>query len=576
MLHIKLLLERKRFRWLALGVIILFGVAVRFYELAWHFAPYDDLGVAKTIMDYRHGGDFGWFAVPSHWNYSPFQFLITPLLINLDQPYREFLFWGRLPSALFSSMGLVLFVLFYKRMYGYKNWKVFPALALVAFCWENIIFAKQMHNYALGVTAAIILLWILAGYLRDQNFSLGKLLLSGILLAVLCIMQYSVLFFIPAFYLTVFLYGLRCASSKGIVFRNVAVSGIVFVLAFAPVAYYFLFHHLQSNNAGLSDWNKGEGLEFFFHVSDGMSFWEKLRYSFHFFTTNFYLILKMNTAVFSEDHVAYPIVSNIFVGLFWLGVVSYWDTRSIRKRFLGIFFLTLMATWAGLVVLQKLTLSPTRHSLILLPFIAVTVAEGMAYPVDKWRLWQQRWRGGRRLSCIVLASCALIITILFCRHYPQFLNERRDPFNEVELTTLLKEYQVDTVIPALWALQVEMLKGVRDEYDYYGKKVIRGFKEYGLITNGPAPYKRIAWISHRQKITPILFEQVRQSLNKYIYVTNRIRIHRGEPPLDLMRYPASAYRIIYQKEIDSDREIEFSNITKSGINGYFVYILERQ
>jgi hypothetical protein len=569
-------LSAQQLKQFILVAIILAGVFARFYELPWHFAPYDDLGVAKTIMDYRHGGDFGWFAVPSLWNYSPFQFLITPVFINLDQPYREFLFWGRLPSAVFGCLGLIALVCFYSRLYGRATWKALPALALLSFSWENIIFAKQMHNYALGVAASVVLLIIFADHLRTKNFSLGKMSVSAVLLALLSTMQYSVLFLVPPFFGALFLYGIQQNSKKLTVLRNFVMSGLVFMLCFAPVAYVFLLHHIETNNAGLSDWNKGENLEFFFHLNDDMSFVQKLQYGVKFYLHNFYLILKMNTAVFSEDHPWFPFISNMFVGFFCLGAVSYFDTKNVRKKFLGAYFLGLLAVWFMLVAFQKVTLSPTRHSLILLPFIAITVSEGIGYPMDKWRHWRNRFcRTKKNIRCVVYAVITVLIFAIFVRYYPQFLKERRDPFNESEIADVLKEYEVDTVIPALWALQVEMLKDVRDHYDYYGKKVIRGFKEYGLITDGVAPYKRIAWISHRQKINPVLFEQVRDMLNRYIYVTNHIRMSRQEPPLDLMRYPASTYRIIYQKEIDSNREIEFSNITKSGINGYFVYILER-
>jgi hypothetical protein len=345
---------------------------------------------------------------------------------------------------------------------------------------------------------------------------------------------------------------------------------------FAPVAYFFLFHHIETNNAGLSDWNKGEELEFFFHFQDGMSFVEKCTYTVKFYVHNFYLILQMNTAVFSEDHPWFAGMSAVLAGLFGLGMMSYFDTKLVRKKFLGIYFCGFLALWFALVALKKVTLSPTRHSLILLPFIAITVSEGIGYLIVKvqqlWGSGRRSWKGVQKGAYTLFT---VLILIMFSLYYPTFLNERRDPFNETEIASLLKEYEVDTVIPALWALQVEMLKDVRDHYDYYGKKVIRGFKEYGLITNGVAPYKRIAWISHRQKLNPVLFEYVRVQLNRYIYLTNSIRAKRGEPPLDLMRYPATMYRVIYQKEIDSTREIEFSNITKSGINGYFVYILER-
>ena len=66
---------------------------------------------------------------------------------------------------------------------------------------------------------------------------------------------------------------------------------------------------------------------------------------------------------------------------------------------------------------------------------------------------------------------------------------------------LLKNFQVDTVIPAMFAPQVDLLKSVRDYYQTYEQ----GLKSFGIMTVGPPKYQRIAWISHRKKLNRNLF-----------------------------------------------------------------------
>src|SRR5690606_3243572 len=126
-----------------------------------------DIGVAKSILDHERSGSPGTFtSVARFWTYAPFQFWFTPLLIHPDQTYREFLFWGRLPSVFFSVLGLALLAFFYRLYDRWKTGRVFAALAILAFSWENIIHARQMHNYALGVTAFIALMVLLQAGLR--------------------------------------------------------------------------------------------------------------------------------------------------------------------------------------------------------------------------------------------------------------------------------------------------------------------------------------------------------------------------------------------------------------------------
>jgi len=78
-------------------IVILIGCYARFTDLSWHFSHVDDIGVAKSILDYKSRGAFGVFAVSNRWTYAPGQFLITAFLIHPNQTYRDLLFSGTTP-----------------------------------------------------------------------------------------------------------------------------------------------------------------------------------------------------------------------------------------------------------------------------------------------------------------------------------------------------------------------------------------------------------------------------------------------------------------------------------------------
>ncbi|MCA9400320.1 MAG: hypothetical protein KC713_01740, partial [Candidatus Omnitrophica bacterium] len=133
---------------LLIVAVLAVGIWARADRLAWHFTHVDDIGVAKTILEYHQEGANPLFAVATHWTYSPFQFFFTPFLVSLDQSYRSLLFWGRFPSLIFSILGLLTAVLFYWRWKGRVGASCLVTITWMACSLEWIIFAKQMHNYA--------------------------------------------------------------------------------------------------------------------------------------------------------------------------------------------------------------------------------------------------------------------------------------------------------------------------------------------------------------------------------------------------------------------------------------------
>lgn len=544
----------RSFKVLIPGILILGGVFARGWDLTTHFAHIDDLGVAKTIIDVKRLGGNDLFAIPSFWTYAPFQFLLTHFLIHPDQTYRELLFWGRLPSFLAGAAGLFAALFFYRRWEPKTPSAAWVGLALTAFSWENIIYAKQSHNYALGVTACFFVLILLAGFLNRQDFSSGRMAAAGLWLALLSTMQYQILFLVPAFFLS--LVGLAVFLKKN-VFRSLgalAVGAAVYGAAVLPLLVKFLSRRVH---AGVVNWNRGPDDEFIFILKEGASLQDQVLYAVRFYLGNFFTIFQSNTGVIPYEHPLSGALSLLLFILFLCGMAGYALSRDPRKRFFGLFIALVLGVWGGLVFLQKITLSPTRHSLILLPLMVVTVTEGLGFILGKARLTDGKIR-------MIHGALAVSMFLLFFNGYPSMVRERKDPFDEQAILETLRRYRVDALLAVNETIHPGMMKSIEQ---YFGNFYAPGYVGVELFARRH-PYHTLAWISHRDPLTPEKFEEVRRDVIRY----NILR-RRNIPPLT---EPLDAYVPVYSQMIDSDVEIEFSNATRDGANNFYFVILRRK
>ena len=218
---------QKKIGLILLLAILATGIYARFVELEWHFTNVDDRGVAETIFKNRQTNEYGRFPIPTFYTYAPLQFLITPWLISDDQEYRDTIFWGRLPSCLLGILGLFFFIFFYRLYEKEHISRMFLPLALLACSWENIIHAKQMHNYAFGVTACIGVLILIFYNLSLKKISVAQTLINALLFTVCSYAHYQILPLIPCAYLTLFLYFIKIDQKKWHLFLKFLISGLL-------------------------------------------------------------------------------------------------------------------------------------------------------------------------------------------------------------------------------------------------------------------------------------------------------------------------------------------------------------
>lgn len=546
----------KKAAWLLLALILTTGIYARFKDLAWHFTNVDDRGVAEIIFRNRETGEFGAFPISRFYTYAPLQFFITPLLIDAAQPYRTMLFRGRLPSCVLGIAGILALAFFFRKREGRWAGGALLALALLACSWENIIHAKQMHNYALGVTAAILLTILYDSLSARERLGLRELLPASLALAVLAHAQYQILALVPWFYLALFLPRLQVRPLKdlAVLAGKFILSGLLYGILIFPMVYFLLRRFLEEN-AGAPGVAQGIHGEFLFRWPQAVPVLEGLRYAATFFLRNFLIVFQANTAFTPENSPAAGPAGIVLLMIFIAGVWGMARSEDRRTRRLGLFFALIAASWTFLIVSGKLTFGPTRHTLILLPFFLVMVREG-------WRvIWQRLPETFQKREAMVSAAVVLAVLGLFQVHYPQFLRERRDPFVESEILETFHRYKVDTIFTNERSDGIRMMPGIRQYQD-----------EVQATT--PEPYQTVAWISKSDLNIP--FEQCdpyREQYNMQLLMKAQAS-GKMEP---FAKYACSEYRKVYEKKIDSDLQVDYSRRTRVNIytNSLFFYIFSR-
>lgn len=586
----------KRLAILLIALVLGLGIYARFCDLGTHFTHVDDIGVSLTILesnrsisleqirtniheqsrqDYASLGSAALRAVdqlgllapgvavakyavaainvPRGWTYAPLQFVTTPLLISEAQDYRTLLFWGRVPSFVLGILGLFLILRLHRKLHPPHAFAYgLVSLCLLAFSWENIIYAKQMSSYAIGVVAAeLLLIQLLVSRARSERSRTG-LLWIGAVPALLCYAQYQMLFLAPAYFLALLVAWRAEGLKLPLMLRRLAVSGGTFVAIVLPL--YMLFVRKLSTR-GLN-WNIGPHHEFLFSLPDG-TILERAGYVLTYLGRNSYLVLQSNLAFIPQGHPAFAFCSALLMGLLAVGCLSFCLTRDAAKRVLGTFFFGAAGTWLVLLVAQKITLSPTRHSLILLPFMALLVSEGVGFLAERAG---GAARAEKRHAWTGIALAAAL-AVMFLGSFKQVIAERRDPFSEAEIKRVLHDYRVGTVAAYdYWTWNLDAMHLSADGWRLHGWPKLY-FRE-GEQKSDDLWKSPIALVAHRAPLTPKDFET-------FIGEINATRGPKGQ-------YPSAFadYDLLWSKEASSNVEVDFLPLTLNGANAYHCYIMQ--
>lgn len=510
------------------------------------FRALNEFGILKPILPYTEA-TIQLLALPRSWTYAPFQYCITPFLISDHQTYRQLLFWGRFPSFIFSVLALLLTLLFYLR-FGVKRifLQALTAIVFLAFCWENITYAKHMSSYAIGIFAVILFLLLIIYYFSKEKISSWQALLSGFLLALLSNMQYQIIFFVPVFYIIWFnnIFDISRVCLKKMHFgfnfaeiKSLCLSVISYTLFILPSLILFVIPKAQlglARSVGISS-------SFYFNFGELSGINSAIKYVSDFFIHNGYATFKYVTAFVPyynplSNILALMVLLFALVGL--LGMLSS-KTKAVKLIsffIVGSFFVTFI-----LILLNNMPLSPTRHYLIYLPFISICVAYGIGMLYD---FMQSRFKANfETLTGLVII---LFVLLPFFYNYREVKMSRLDPYDESAICSIINKFKPRYIISSETDANLMFMNCLKD------------WDREGQIFFNP------------NEINSIVYAVV---ANSNINIIDTCKINND---IDLKKFPCDlgSHRALYDFQFDNGATLNISNETKQMYNRLYIRILE--
>ena len=546
---------------LLIFVILVTTASIRFNLLEKHFSHVDDLIPSQiyqllysdkgkldkisTKFNVSHNEHLGKVAKPFIYvgyvaftsTYAPLQFFITYFLINNNQEYKESLFWSRIPSFLFAIFSFLILYLIFKKHFQSEFYTLLIGLTLLCFSWEFIIYSVQAETYAIVIFSCLIFFLLFFNLLvKFDQLKLTSALLYGIIFSILALTQYQIIFILPIIFLLIILDNIKTVltSIKKLI---LIISPSIIVITFL---YFFVLKAKSNEGIASHALNAGPNNQFFF-ITNGLDFLESFKYTIHFFTSN--AVITFNSLIsFGNDSL---IINKIFL-LFYLlclifGIISMVKSTSKIKRFFIYFTALSTIFFMFLIIINKLTLSPTRHSLIYLSYISLIVPEGFLSMIKLIKN-----NGVIFYNSIILIFCSLVF-IIFLFQSKAIINSRIDKFNAVEISDLTLKYKVSNIYSLNWTWKLLFMNSIKKSYEHEFNKNRSSLQFYkGIVTKDS---NNILVISHREVDS--------SAISNDFFAKN----------IDF-----SKYKLLYKKEQKSTTEICHYNLSKNGANGLFIYV----
>jgi len=463
--------------------------------------------------------------------YAPLQFLITGAIVEKNMSYHEILFNSRIISLLMGFLSIIVIVYIYLKLYGKDNvaYAIF-GVVILSFSWEHIIYSMQSESYAIGLFVVLMSFIVYSIYFSKKNISKKESLFLGVILSLFIFANYQFLFFIPGFYLAILI---SYKSEYRKFFSSYLLS--LLLLGLSTLLLYKVF--LSSLVSRGINWNAGLNKEFLFDLSVQNNFFESIGYIFSFFIQNTYYVFRNLISFASEGSLYNDAFAIIYIVLFFIGLFSFYNSKNMLKKHFVYFFLTTVVIWVLLVVMQKITLSPTRHSLVLLSFTLIFTPAGLIYIIKKYKM---------NKNTIVVFS--MIVVLLFSLNYSAVINQRLDKFNPTQIEELVKKYNITEIYAYGWTWNLNFMRYIND---HFNKTITPAGDVY--LYNKSMQNNNTLFITHRKRV---LNEEIKKRFLKI-----------SERPLN------SSMSLLYKQESKSETEICFGDETKNGTNSLFIYIV---
>lgn len=518
-------------------VMIAAGVFIRL-QMAWfHFVHYDDVGIAVSYLRDNDGLNFLW---KRGWTYAPLQIIFSTAFLSEQNSYITNLFISRIPSAVCGILSIIAIYILIKRMYCRKEseskttYLPLLAAALITFSWQNIIYSAQAEPYTIGVLFVTIILLFFSYESEFQHKSFFICL--SVIMGILCYGQYQIFIFVFTYYLACFWDCLIKKEYKALLHYLLASIGSL--LLTVPILLKIITLGLLSRG---TNWNVGPENCYLFTWPNS-NFGEGIEYIFTFFIKNIYLLYE-NFFVSNKENLGVHLSAIILLLLSILGAI-FLQKRKDRKLkvFVNLSFLLILI----MIVLGKLTLSPSRHMMVMFPFMILLICEGI---VSLGKLWSNKTIGNKLTLALVLA-----IMLVFFLDYPTEFSKRKMILDEKTIKERVEEYQPDIICAHGYFFAINMMN----------------FPGYTNITDSSLPEMSYYVKSQEQANTRIMFvgggPVSEESINKLI------KDIREKEQTELS--PSSEWSIIYNEEEMPKSATEYSKSWGEWGNGKQILVYD--
>ena len=571
-----------RFSKIWLGIAIVFFAISRIILIQTHFTHYDDLYgpyiqslalnydqeylkiqivkyssglMPARVLDVLLAASFlehpikiliGALGISISSTYAPIQFLFTGILINFYNSYESFLILSRLPSAVISIFALVLTFYISKKIKD-RNLSFFILFSgFLLFATSNmfLIYSVQAQNYAFAPVTVLATILILITY-SDREIFFYDSVKIGLLLGLFAFAHYQIVFFYPAFFLALMFHSEKSSSGLKQLFKVIP-AGVIVVLAISFLYFIFLRPNPNIINPGVN-WNAGTYNEFLFVFPD-QSFFKNIVYFFKFFIGNSLLVI--NSIVgFIENITFAKINSSLIILLCYFGFKQL--HKSQQGTLISSFIGYLLITWLFLIILQKLTFSPTRHNLALLPVIIILSGAGFAWIYLKTQSILQLKRH------IFVSLIALPFLTLYAFNFPSFFESRQDNFQKIDIELLLQKYKIDTIATYGTTMNLQFFPTIKDRYSNIWLNEFPGVDLFQIKESDEYSGKSIMLLCANSDFCGSLENEMKT-----------LRLVESN-----VNQSFQNYQLVYEYSKDSNVTNCFSNIAGSGTNRIFIKIL---
>jgi hypothetical protein len=370
---------------------------------------------------------------------APMQYLIFGKLVSKTQNYNQLKFYSRIPSIFYTILYILMTYYFCSFLFPTESRFSFFSVLMIILSFPLIYISLRSYTYAAGIFATTIIFFLTYLEMIGKNFSKIKLtdkkiniknsIYLAIIFSLLAYTNFCVFYILPLFFLICFIQNFKIKKLFSFINYNLFLVGIFFIIFSSPLILHI--YNLSLHDYAVKESPGGFGMVY--HLSEE----EKMDKVFVilFFLKNAYLTISKNLSFFVDNFYMSKFIQSILFIFVILGLFISRKENNNLKMFsnLSIVFFSYYFT---LVYLGILTLGPTRHTNFYTPLFAILFVITLRFTFS---FISQKYN---KMIFNILIISTLII---FFNSLQIFYNKYTDNFNEDEMVSLVKKYNVDYI-----------------------------------------------------------------------------------------------------------------------------------